>query len=261
MSNSTLKTYVAIILDKSGSMDGIRNEARNHFNEQIEALKEESNSPAKVAKNLLKGKKTQGLETKATFVTFNESIDMPIFNEDVNSLNELKPKDYIPGGMTALYDAMGFTIHKFLDEIPDINDPNVAVLFTVITDGQENASSDYSGEEGRKKLKSQIEDLQATNRWTFTYLGANQDVLEEAVKGLSFMANNVQAWVSDPSGTRNATMRQISGTRSYYTARKMGRTSVANFYDVPDADKDDDVSKTDSALTAETTINKKPAVK
>ena len=92
---TTLKTYVAVILDRSGSMCGIQDEARNNFNEQLQVLKEESNKPSNVAKKLLQGQPTSGLETKVTFVTFNEKIDTAIFNEDVNNVEEFV-EQFIP---------------------------------------------------------------------------------------------------------------------------------------------------------------------
>ena len=44
-----------------------------------------------------------------------------------------------------MYDAIGLTIDRMQKEIPDIDDPNVAVLFLIITDGHENSSRTISG--------------------------------------------------------------------------------------------------------------------
>lgn len=228
MSN-ILKTYVALILDKSGSMDAIREEARSHFNEQLQVLKEESSSPKQVAKNLLKGIPPKALETKAAFVCFNQKVETPVFNKDVNDIKELDAKDYVPDGMTALWDAIGLTIDKFL-QLPDISDPDVSVLFTIITDGRENSSGDYAGEAGRKRLKSQIEDLQATKRWTFTFLGADQDVMETAVADLSLLSGNVMRYTSDVAGTKWATAEHTTALKSFYSARRAGLSGTDAFY-------------------------------
>jgi len=45
------------------------------------------------------------------------------------------------------------------------------VLVTIFTDGEENASQEYSGE----LIKKLVEDLKTT-RWTFAYIGADHDV-------------------------------------------------------------------------------------
>ena len=63
------------------------------------------------------------------------------------------------------------------------------VLVTIITDGYENASRTWSG----KQIKSLVEELRQMG-WTFTYIGADQDVVEVAEEigvqnSLRFSAN------------------------------------------------------------------------
>lgn len=231
MASKTLKTYVALILDKSGSMQDIRKEAVSHFNEQLQVIQEESNTPQNVAKSLLKNQKTQGLETRITLVTFNHNVDFHFFNESLDKVQPLKLKDYKPDGTTAMYDAMGKTIERFLSEIPDINKKNVSVLFAIITDGLENASQKFTQE----KLRSQVKDLQDTGRWTFTYLGANQDVLEQAAQNLSMPVGNTFSFTATSAGMRDATVAHASGLHSYYDSRRAGAMAVSNFYDDADS--------------------------
>jgi hypothetical protein len=64
------------------------------------------------------------------------------------------------------------------------------VLVTIITDGYENASREFSG----KMIKNLVRELKASE-WTFVYIGANQDV--EAVADsisvdnrIDYQANN-----------------------------------------------------------------------
>lgn len=231
----TVKTYVAIILDKSGSMDTIKNEAINHFNEQLQVLKEESNAPDKVAKKMLQNEESNAVETHVTFVTFNNNVETLIENDDVNNISEIDDSTYKPGGTTALYDAIGETIEKF-QSYSDINDSNVSVLFTIITDGQENASEKFNGENGRKKVKSQIDELQKTGKWTFTFMGANQDVMETAVDGLGIRAGNTMSFDYSAEGMTLASDTHSMSTRAYFTARREGNLSVTSFYDSEDED-------------------------
>ncbi len=65
------------------------------------------------------------------------------------------------------------------------------VLVTILTDGQENASREFSGE----AIKKMIDELSMKN-WTFTYIGANHDVVDFALKisitnTMKFEANEV----------------------------------------------------------------------
>lgn len=233
----TAKTYVAIILDKSGSMDIIKNEAINHFNEQLQVLKEESNAPDKVAKKMLQNEESNAVETRVTFVTFNNNVDTIIENDDVNNISEIDDSTYRPSGTTALYDAIGQTIEKF-QSYEDIDDPNVSVLFTIITDGQENASERFAGDSGRKQVKSQIDELQKTSKWTFTFMGANQDVMETAVNDLGIYAGNTMSFDYSSEGMTLASDTHTMSTRAYFSARKQGNLSVTSFYAEDDEDED-----------------------
>lgn len=233
----TIKTYVAIILDKSGSMDTIKTEAINHFNEQLQVLKEESNAPDKVAKKMLQNEESNAVETHVTFVMFNNKVETLIENDDVNNISEIDDSTYKPGGTTALYDAIGETIEKF-QSYSDINDPNVSVLFTIITDGQENASEKFNGDSGRKKVKSQIDELQETGKWTFTFMGANQDVMETAVEGLGIRAGNTMSFDYSAEGMTLASDTHSMSTRAYFSARRQGDLSVASFYTEDGEDED-----------------------
>ena len=52
---------------------------------------------------------------------------------------------------------------------------NDSVFVTIITDGMENSSEEYSGKAVKEKV-SQCREL----GWTFAYIGANQDAVEVA---------------------------------------------------------------------------------
>ena len=71
--------------------------------------------------------------------------------------------------MTPLYDAIGFSVNKIKLLLDDKTDYNV--LVTIMTDGEENASKEYSG----SAIKKIIDDLKQKN-WTFTYIGTDHDV-------------------------------------------------------------------------------------
>lgn len=225
---ATLKTYVAMILDKSGSMNRIVNEARNNFNEQIQVLKEESNSEEAMAKKiLLEADDTadiEGIETHVSVVTFNQEVDFVMFDEDVNSAKELDDNDYTPSGATALFDAIGLTIEKFQKHYTDLDDPNVGVLFNIITDGEENSSTLFSGEEGRKRLKSLMDELQDEN-WTFTFMGT-ENVMEQAMD-LGFSVGNTAVFTADAQGMQDVSSTHAAGLRGYYSTRAMMATSMS----------------------------------
>jgi len=226
----TVKTFAAIILDKSGSMGSLREYAINTFNEQIQTLKKESNSPKEITKKILKGSTdVTGVETYLSLVSFNDNVDFHTFNQDVNSIKEFPADEYKPNGSTALFDAIGDTIDRFTSEIPELNEEDSGALLIVVTDGEENASRRYGGEEGRKKLKARIDELQKTGKWTITFMGAEK-VLETAVGRLGLQVGNTMSWDASAAGLTKASRSHTIGTRSYMSARKLHKTSVDNFY-------------------------------
>jgi uncharacterized protein YegL len=228
---SIIKTHCALILDKSGSMQGIRDSALNSFNEQIQTLKAESNSPDAIAKKMLvSGGNPTGVETYVTLVLFNDNVDYLNFDQNVNDIEEFPSEKYQPNGSTALFDAIGMTIDRFTSEIQGLDDPDTGMLFIIVTDGQENASKTWGQEQGRMKLKSRIEELQETKKWTFTFIGSEK-VMETAVDHLGLHAGNTASFSAKSSaGWAAAGVQMASSTRGYMSARMLHKTSVDSYY-------------------------------
>lgn len=123
---STIKHLdLVLVLDKSGSMYGLESDTIGGYN-------------AMIAKE-----KDLDVDTKVTTVLFNNKVDILTDRSNINSLSDMTTKDYRVGGSTALLDAVGNTIAKISDT-PGISDKDHKVIFVIITDGQENASTEYS---------------------------------------------------------------------------------------------------------------------
>ena len=159
-----------MILDASGSMESIYNQALSGVNETIQTIR-------------MSQKDHQELQQCLTLVSFNSGKDYLNVKYSATPIDEVKEitrEDYIACGCTALYDAMG----EMISEIKRKMTPEDRVLVTVITDGYENASIHWSG----PQIKSLVEELRHQG-WTFTYIGANQDV--EAVAGSMGIRNTL----------------------------------------------------------------------
>jgi len=218
--------YVAFVLDMSGSMGSIRQLAIDSFNEQLQQIKKEE----------------EDVETKVITTVFN-SFPVNMDGVDVVPLAdvyELNEGNYVPDGMTALYDAMGFTINKVIKEYKG-DKSDTAVLFVINTDGQENNSAEFNQEQ----VRSMVEELEKTERWTFTYLGANVDPLKTAVADMSFALNNTLSWQADAVGMRKMSDEANKGITDYYDGRKAGMTMTSAYFSKTDDDTDDKDSKTD----------------
>lgn len=155
------KVYNLIILDESGSMESIKTEIISAFNEIVQNIKglEE---------------KFPGQEHFVSFVTFNSlGIKTILDRNAVSKLLPISNSVYNPDSMTPLYDAIGVSTNKLEKDIEGI--PGVNVYVTIITDGLENASKEYSG----KAVKQRIDNLKSSG-WEFTYIGTDHDVINTA---------------------------------------------------------------------------------
>ena len=159
--NTTVKTqvYNLIILDKSGSMSSIANAAISGFNATVGGIRS--------AQERFK-------DTQEHFVSLmifcNCEKTMVYDMVPVNEVKELTSREYRPCCCTPLYDAMGISINALYNAIKDKEDATAVV--TVITDGYENASKEYSGQ----AIKALVERMKNEEGWNFAYIGTNQDV-------------------------------------------------------------------------------------
>jgi uncharacterized protein YegL len=146
-----------IILDESGSMESIKGQIIQGFNEIVQTIKGvEKDFPEQ--------------EHFISFVTFNgRGQKLLHFIDPVSKLEQIDDKRYQPDSSTPLYDAMGFSFTKLRQVLEGKTDYDV--LVTILTDGEENASKEYSG----SSIKKLIDELKL-NRWTFTYIGTDHDV-------------------------------------------------------------------------------------
>lgn len=156
------QVFNVIILDKSGSMESIRKAAIDGFNETLAGIRNAQE----------KFDDTQ--EHFVSLLTFCDCEKRYVFDKvPVAEARQLTMNDYQPCCCTPLYDAMGFTLTTMRNHVKNIEDSVVVV--TIITDGLENASKEYTG----YAVKQLVEELKREG-WTFTYMGANQDSVEVA---------------------------------------------------------------------------------
>ncbi len=159
--DTTKKTqvYNLIILDKSGSMSSIANAAISGFNETVGGIR---------------SAQERFSDTQEHFVSlmiFCDCAKTMVYDMvPVAEVKELTSKEYRPCCCTPLYDAMGISINALYKAIKDKEDATAVV--TVITDGLENASKEYSG----AAIKALVERMKDEEGWNFAYIGTNQDV-------------------------------------------------------------------------------------
>ena len=190
------RIYNLIILDESGSMSSIREQALSGANETLQTIRAAQ-------------QENPDDHQMISFVTFDTGAERPFVRtiidaEKIESVNDITPDQYQPYGGTPLYDAIGLSITALKVLVKEGDH----VLVTVITDGFENSSHIYSAE----MIKELVESL-TTQGWVFTYIGANQDS-EQTASGLGIRSTmDFQASVQGSAMMWN---KMRSSSREYY---------------------------------------------
>lgn len=173
-------TELVFILDKSGSMSGLESDTIGGFN------------------SMLKKQKAMDGECRITTVLFDNGYELLHDRIDIRAVSEMTDKEYQVGGSTALLDAIGLSIQKLIavqkNTSPEYRAGNV--MFVIITDGEENASREYTAE----KVKALIEIQKEKFGWEFVFLGANIDAVETA-RRFGIAPERSMDYVPDAEGT------------------------------------------------------------
>jgi hypothetical protein len=153
-------TDIVLIVDRSGSMNESASDTIGTINSFIEEQK-----------------KLPG-EATVTLVLFNEA-HATLFNRvNLRSFPTITSREYSCSGTTALVDTACTTIIKqgqTYADMQEIDRPD-KVIVAIVTDGEENASREYT----QAQLKAMIEEQTTKYSWEFLFLGANIDTFAVA---------------------------------------------------------------------------------
>ena len=201
------RVFNLLVVEESGSMSIIRRQALVGINETFATIQKMQKAHA-------------DLEQRVTLITF-DSTHTNVFYDNVraSNANPLKAKDYNPCGATPLYDAIGMGIAK----INALTTEDDSVLVTIITDGEENCSEEYS----LKMIKNLIEKLKKQN-WTFTFIGT--DDLDVENIALDMGIDNHLQFSEDEAGTKKMFARENRARERYNKCRAMDCKMEAGSY-------------------------------
>src|SRR5574343_410155 len=173
------------ILDRSGSMSVLMDDAIGGFNTYIDEQK-----------------KVPGT-AYLTLVTFNHEYKIIHDRVLLQDVPVLTLKEVYPGGMTALLDTIGNTIQRF--------QPHWRVTFNIMTDGFENASCEYLS----ASLKQLIEERTAGG-WEFNFVGAGINNFAEA-QAIGIKSTNIYQVSANAEGVRGYTNSFSTSSTNYRT--------------------------------------------
>ena len=160
MKNKT--TLYHFVLDNSGSMQDCIEETVKGFNSQLETIK-----------SLQKELPNQNFEVSLTL--FNKRVMHVYSKVSVPDFKPLSIFDYNPQGSTSLLDAIGKSINKIrIANDAKILNNEMSIVMIILTDGMENSSRQFTF----RQISETIATLEETNKWVFTFLGADIDAFE-----------------------------------------------------------------------------------
>ena len=143
------KIHVCFVIDESGSMYDSVGDVIGGFKRTIDEQK-----------NVKDG------ECVVSLYTFASDVKQLYLGKNLEDVEDL---DYHPGGMTKLLDGIGTAIDqvgKWLSDM-DENERPSKNLVVIITDGEENYSTEYK----LKDIKDKIKHQETKYNWSFVYLG------------------------------------------------------------------------------------------
>ena len=179
------------LLDKSGSMWSMQAQAIDGFNKYIGAQRE-----------------LEGL-TRVTLVQFSSGREVSYSNLDVMQVPVLDQSTYQPSGGTALNDAVGHILSNHVET----NSEDETNIIAILTDGFENASTEYKLED----VRALIARAEAKG-WEVLFLGANM-TKDTVVNTYGISASNVSAFDASAKGMSDA-FTTLSATTSSYRGMK-----------------------------------------
>lgn len=168
------RTELVFILDKSGSMSGLETDSIGGYN------------------SMLAQQRALTHDCLITTVLFDNECLLLHDRLKLTKVKDMTHKDYLVGGSTALLDAIGQTI-QHMSQMKEARN----VLFVIITDGQENASRQFTVQTVKRLLEQQKE----AKDWVFIFLGANIDAVETASR-MGISPDHAADFLSDSEGTQ-----------------------------------------------------------
>lgn len=192
------KTDITIILDRSGSMESVKQDTIGGFN------------------NFLSEQQKVEGEAALSLVQFDDQYEVVYEDKDIHAADRLTERSFQPRGSTALFDAVGRTINAVgarlaalsEDERPD------SVLLVIMTDGFENASREFTA----AKINEMISHQRDVYKWEFMFIGANQDAVLSA-REIGIQAGAALTYAANEEGTQIAFSLVADKVRNYRVSK------------------------------------------
>lgn len=187
-------TAIAVLMDRSGSMDAIRADAEGALRAFIAA---QAAQPGRC------------------------TIRMAHFDSEYETvypstpIAQAPPYTLVPRATTALLDGIGRLVVEFGAELSALPEPDRpgTVIVIIQTDGEENSSREWT----RERVFELITHQRERYGWEFVFLAAGQDAIATGAS-LGVAVGSALSWDADPDGVCDA----VDAMTSWVTRRRSG---------------------------------------
>ena len=201
------KTLVTLLLDRSGSMQNVKDDTIGAINAYLATLRA-SGEDIRFSLVMFDANFSGGMDLSRICVA-----------KKISKVADLTSDDFQPRGQTPLIDASCATIQAVAESLGDRTDTNV--VFAIQTDGAENASVEFTWE-GLRSLIAEKEVL----GWEFNFMGCGIDAYEQGAR-MGISRDKTLSYGKDRIATRAAFEATASNTALYAsgTTASVGYTS------------------------------------
>jgi hypothetical protein len=194
-------THITIILDRTGSMESIRDDTIGGFN------------------TFLKQQKIEPGIATLTLVQFDTQNPYEVVHhfKPIAEVPELTAGTYVPRASTPLLDAIGRGINDLDQSISQLVEESrpARVAMVIITDGQENSSREFT----KDQIAKMIEEKTVGQKWEFVFLSADLAAINDAVAS-GINPDSVLLFAKNAPGTAGAWAALSTRTSDYRAVRK-----------------------------------------
>jgi len=182
---------IVSIVDCSGSMSPLTQSVIDGFNKFLMEQKKEAGS------------------ARLTLIKFDHEYTLIHDSIDLQEVPALDDKVYVTRGWTALYDTVGFAVKNVKDRLEKQGNADRPVIVCIITDGQDNKSSEYTAEQ----IRTMIQEQEALG-WQFIYLSAHPDSFADST-AMGINQTNSMNFLATPKGVGDAYSESTARVSQY----------------------------------------------
>lgn len=193
-------THISVILDRTGSMESIRDDTIGGFNAFLNEQKEQPETAT------------------LTLVQFDTQDPYEVIHQftPINEVPELTRQTYVPRASTPLLDAIGRGINDLEHRLAKMEEPQrpSKVVLVIITDGQENSSREFR----KDQIVKMIQQKQEQEGWQFVFLSADLEAINDAM-AYGFQAKASMTYDKSTKGVSAAWTSLSSKIKAYRGAK------------------------------------------